>query len=98
MNAMLTMRQRLNGNLIIFGGAIVKSTNSPYEDLANAIVLKAVEDYREALRVLSLNPNNNDAVSEVRSIERFFRSGYFGILTKLDPEMLIERLNEEATV
>lgn len=76
----------------------MKTTNSPYEDLANAIVLKAVEDYREALRVLSLNPNNNDAVSEVRSIERFFHSGYFGILTKLDPEMLIERLNEEATV
>ena len=76
----------------------MKSTNSPYEDLANAIVLKAVEDYREALRVLSLNPNNNDAVSEVRSIERFFRSGYFGILTKLDPEMLIKRLNEEVTV
>ena len=76
----------------------MKTTNSPYEDLANAIVLKAVEDYREALRILALNPNNNDAVSEIRSIERFFRSGYFGILTKLDPEMLIERLNEEATV
>jgi len=71
---------------------------TPYETLANAIILQAVEDYREALRVLSLNPNNNDAVSEVRSIERFFRSGYFGILTKLDPETLIARLNEEETV
>ena len=76
----------------------MKRAISPYEDLANAIVLTAVEDYREVLRLLSLNPNNNVAVGEVRSIERFFRSGYFGILTKLDPEMLIKRLNEEVTV
>ena len=75
----------------------MKSAISPYEDLANAIVLTAVEDYRDVLRILSLNPNNNYSVGEVRSIERFFRSGYFGILTKLDPEMLITRLNEEAT-
>ena len=74
---------------------------SPYESLANAIVLTAVEDYREALRILSLNPNNNFAAGEIKNIEKFFRSGYFGILTKLDPEMLISRLNaerKEATV
>ena len=68
---------------------------SPYESLANAIVLTAVEDYREALRILSLNQNNNFAAGEIKSIEKFLRSGYFGILTKLDPEMLIKRLNSE---
>jgi len=68
---------------------------SPYESLANAIVLNAVEDYREALRILSLNPNNNFAAGEIKNIEKFFRSGYFRILTKLDPEMLINRLNSE---
>ena len=68
---------------------------SPYESLANAIVLTAVEDYREALRILSLNQNNNFAAGEIKNIEKFFRSGYFGILTKLDPEVLIKRLNSE---
>ena len=76
----------------------MKRAISPYEDLANAIIVTAVEDYREASRILSLNPNNNFAAGEIKSIERFFRSGFFGILTKLDPEMLIERLNKEATV
>ena len=71
---------------------------SPYESLANAIVLTAVEDYREALRILSLNQNNNFAAGEIKNIEKFFRSGYFGILTKLDPEVLINRLNKEVAV
>ena len=76
----------------------MKRAISPYEDLANAIVLTAVGDYREALSTLSLNPNNNYAVGEIKSIERFFHSGYFGILTKLDPEVLIKRLNKEVAV
>ena len=75
----------------------MKNTNSPYEDLANAIVLTAVEDYRESLRILSLNPNNHYAVGEAHSIERFFRSGYFGILTRLDPEMLVSRLKKDVS-
>lgn len=83
---------------ILISSAHSNRSISPYEKLANAIILTAVEDYREALRILSLNPNNNYATGEVHSIERFFRSGFFGILTKLDSEMLIKRLNEEATV
>ncbi len=71
---------------------------SPYESLANAIVLEAVEDYRKALNIFSFNQNKSSAAYEIRSIESFFRSGYFGILTKLDPEMLIKRLNEEAAI
>ena len=67
----------------------------PYESLANAIVLQAVKDYRVALKRLKKHPNNKDAAIERDSIERFFRSGYFGILTDIDPEYLIDRLNEE---
>ncbi len=67
----------------------------PYEQLANAIVLQAVKDYRVALKRLKKHPNNKDAAIERDSIERFFRSGYFGILTDIDPEYLIDRLNEE---
>lgn len=69
--------------------------NDKYENLANAIILQATKDYRKALRTLSLNPHNCSAQYECRSIEQFFRSGWFGVLTRLDPELLISKLKAE---
>lgn len=57
---------------------------NPYEELANAIVLQAVKDYRL-----------HDDEQELASIERFFRSGWFNTLTSIDPEMLISKLRKE---
>lgn len=68
-----------------------------YNNLANAIILQAVKDYRKALRTISMNPNNRSAQYERRSIEQFFRSGWFGVLTSIDPEMLIAKLKAEVT-
>ena len=69
-----------------------------YENLANAIIIRAVKDYRKALRALSLCPSNRSAQYEARDIERFFRSSYFQTLTDLNPETLISRLNEEVAL
>jgi len=69
--------------------------NDNYNNLANAIILQAVKDYRKALRTLSLYPHNRSAQYESRSIEQFFRSGWFGVLTNIDPEMLINKLKSE---
>ena len=60
---------------------------NPYEELANAIILQAVKDYRLT-----------DDERELQEIERFFRSGWFGVLTTLDPELLISRLKQEVAV
>ena len=68
-----------------------------YNNLANAIILQAVKDYRKALRTLSMNPNNRSAQYERRRIEQFFRSRWFGVLTSIDPEMLIAKLKAEVT-
>ena len=57
---------------------------NPYEELANAIVLQAVKDYRL-----------HDDEQELASIERFFRSGWFNTLASIDPEMLISKLRKE---
>ena len=57
---------------------------NPYEELANAIVLQAVKDYRL-----------HDDEQELASIERFFRSGWFSTLTSINPEMLISKLRKE---
>lgn len=69
--------------------------NTPYENLANAIILRAVQDYREALGILRFCPKDKDAGISKDEIERFFRSGWFGLLTNIDSEMLISRLRKE---
>jgi len=66
-----------------------------YEKLANAVIVIACKDYRKVIKKLSRNPGNRDALVEKKSIERFFRSGWFGVLTSVDPEMLMSRLQKE---
>ena len=67
----------------------------PYERLANAIVLQAVSDYRSALKKIKAHPKNREAISEALEIEKFFRSGWYSILTDVDGEYLIRRLQDE---
>ena len=69
--------------------------NDPYENLANAIIIQAVKDYREALNILRYSPEDKNAIASKAEIERFFRSDWFGLLTKVDPEKLISRLLKE---
>ena len=57
---------------------------NPYENLANAIILQAAKDYRLT-----------DDEQQLQEIERFFRSGWFGVLSKVDPEYLIKKLRKE---
>lgn len=65
------------------------------ENLANAIILQAVKDYRMALKSLKANPRNRTAMADKDEIERFFRSGWFSVLTSVDGEMLIRSLQME---
>lgn len=65
-----------------------------YIELANAIIAQAAKDYRAALNQLSLNPNDKVAQRERNSIERFFRSDFFSILTNLNGEVLLAKLKE----
>lgn len=67
----------------------------PYQELANAIVLGAVKDYRAAVKKLARGRKNTEAQQMKDECLRFFRSGWFGQLTSLDPEMLIKKLDEE---
>lgn len=71
------------------------SNGDPYENLANAIVLTAVEDYRNALKKYSKNPGSKSAKAEVDSLERFFRSQWYSVLTSVEGEFLIRKLREE---
>lgn len=72
-------------------------SENPYEALANAIVLQAVNDYRAALKKVKKNPNNRTALDEALQIERFFRSQWYQVLTSVDGEYLIDRLRKDAS-
>ena len=69
------------------------TTDNCYHDLANAIILQAVEDYRDALNGKSYNYKPPEYI--VKSVEKFFRSNYFKILTNVSGEYLIEQLRKE---
>ena len=71
-----------------------KQTGDPYENLANAVIAQAAEDYRAALKKIKAHPKNKDAIDEALRIERFFRSGWYQRLTNVDGEFLIRKLQE----
>lgn len=74
------------------------SSITVYENLANAIILQAVRDYRTALKCLKMNPQNKNAQHDRTEIERFVRSQWYSTLTSVDSEMLIHSLCEEVGV
>lgn len=74
---------------------MARNNGNPYENLANAIIVKACDDYRAALKKIKKNAANQDAVHEALSVERFFRSQWYGTLTSIDGEFLIRKLRAE---
>ncbi len=66
-----------------------------YQELANAIIIRATKDYRVAMKKLSKTPDHRDALGAKRSLERFFRSDWFGVLTNADGKMILRELEKE---
>ena len=60
---------------------------NPYERLAHAIIVKAAKDYIKAKSEITRE-----------GIRDFFRSDFFKVLTTLNPEMLIRKLDMERGV
>ena len=67
-----------------------------YGALADAIILQAVEDYREKLDILKDNPKDRSAKYHTRAIETFFLSEWFDKLTNINGSELITKLRTEA--
>lgn len=73
---------------------ILEPIDRAYLDLADAIVVQACTDYRKALKGKSYTRKNTPE-GVIKNIEKFFRSKWYRMLTKLDGEYLIEKLNQE---
>ncbi|MBQ8837552.1 MAG: hypothetical protein IJ002_08645 [Clostridia bacterium] len=67
---------------------------NPYEALANAIVEQAVVDYKKALRYAYMHPYDEGYAADVKEVENFFSSPWYQLLTDLDSEFLMERIQK----
>ena len=67
----------------------------PYQMLANAIVTMAAKDYRKTLRWLMRNPRSCSAKAQLATLEAFFRSDWYSVLTNVSGEWLMDRMKEE---
>ncbi len=64
----------------------------PYKELANGIVLRAVLDYKAALRRAR---KGQDVKATIIELEAFFRSGWFVMLSDLDGDRVIRQLRSQ---
>lgn len=67
--------------------ALTVDTDNPYQNLANAIVAVAADDYRMALK--------EDNPKLKKSLEKFFRSDWYRVLTSVNGENLMSMLQRE---
>lgn len=67
-----------------------------WEELANAVVLQAVKDYRIAEWRVRRYADAKKSQARIRECERFFRSEWFRVLTEINGEELIRQLRSEA--
>ena len=65
-----------------------------WEDLVNAIILSAVEDYTGAYKRLLRRPTNKSAKLEVEKLKEFFFGDWYAMLTDVDPHYLLDKLQE----
>lgn len=70
----------------------------PHENLANAIVLQAVKDWRSAVRTLKKRPRYDPAKQMRNECEEFFRSEWFTVLTNVDGNVILRKLRQEENI
>lgn len=77
-------------------GEVVENENSPYENLANAIIIQAALEYKHTLKKIrrGVTPNyENQYEASLRCLRIFFHSEYFKSLTNIDGNTILEGLD-----
>ena len=67
-----------------------------YEALGHAVVMQAVEDWRNAAKMLRRHPESTAARAELSEVEEFLLSRRFNVFCDLDGKALLVRLRAEA--
>ncbi len=68
------------------------SDDRAWEDLANAIIIRAVDDYKHALGYLKRHPENEAAQRDADELERFFYGQWFELLTNISPDQILPKI------
>lgn len=75
-------------------GCIDLSETRAWENLAEAIIVRACKDYRKAYR-RHLKRHNKETEAEVNHLRKFFRSDWFEVLTTANGEAILQDLEKE---
>lgn len=67
----------------------------PYKELTVAIIMQAVKDYRSAARKYKKGIDKERNQATMDEIESFICSEWFGVLTDIEPKILLRKLKEE---
>ena len=68
---------------------------NPFEELAQAIILQAVRDYRQNNKKMVDEPDDLKNQKRRQELEKFFLSSWFAILTDLNVKDLLHQLQAE---
>ena len=63
-----------------------------YNELAKAIILQAVKDFKPVYLRLKRHPDDKAAASRVKEITEFFCSEYFCLLSNADGPRLLKKI------
>lgn len=75
--------------------AEILNKTTAYTNLASAVVIQAVEEYREAQLELSKNPKSRKAKGRLKKLRRFFESDWGNELCLGRAEYILDRLQKE---
>ena len=67
----------------------------PVQDLLNAVVVQAVEDYREYSAKLIVKPGSRQAAKDLEEVKSFFLSEDFCFYTKVGGDYILKKLDEQ---
>jgi hypothetical protein len=73
----------------------MKVLRKQYEDLANAVVATAADDWRRAVKRLKKDPESGHAKAMKDECEKFLTSGYIGRFTSVDGNLILRMLERE---
>lgn len=73
---------------------IAVNTGDNYQDLANAVIVTAVNDLRAVLKAYKRLPRREERLQNTEIYE-FFHSDMYSLMTTVDPDYLINRVKKE---
>jgi len=66
----------------------------PWENLANAIVIQALNDYMALDKARRKRPEDVYIQGKIYALEKFFRSDWYHVLTDADADYLLEAMRK----